>query len=98
MKKIGIIGAGNIGGAIAKGLINHGNYSGEDIIISRRKRDLLENYHTLGINCSADNSLLVSSSELLILAVLPGQAREVLEKITPFLLTGRHILLVLFLL
>lgn len=92
MKKIGIIGAGNIGGAIAKGLVNHGAYTARDISISRRKSNLLEDYLTLGMNCYDDNVKLVKDNEIIILAVLPGQAKEVLELIGSSLTPGKHIL------
>lgn len=92
MKKIGIIGAGNIGGAIAKGLVNHGKYSAKDIYISRRKSHLLKDFNEIGMTCLDDNSSLVASSEIIILAVLPSQAKEVLEDILGKLINGKHIL------
>ncbi len=39
-----------------------------------------------------NNSSLVASSDIIILAVLPGQAKEVLEAISDTLITGKHIL------
>jgi pyrroline-5-carboxylate reductase len=92
MKKIGIIGAGNIGGAIAKGLVNHGAYAAGDISISRRKSNLLEDFKTLGMHCYDDNVKLVEDNEIIILAVLPGQAKEVVESISNTLVPGKHIL------
>ena len=41
MKKIGIIGAGNLGCAIAKGFISHGGFAPSDICLSRRRNSLL---------------------------------------------------------
>jgi pyrroline-5-carboxylate reductase len=92
MKKIGIIGAGNIGGAIARGLVNFGKYNGKDIFISRRKPDLLKPFREMGININSDNTEVVNASEIIILAVLPGQAEEVIREILPALIPGRHIL------
>ena len=40
-KKIGIIGAGNIGGAIARGFLNHSNISAGDITLSRKKKEYI---------------------------------------------------------
>lgn len=92
MKKTGIIGAGNIGGAIARGLLNHGTYAAQDISISRRKSSLLEGYKSLGIKCYDDNEKLVEENEIIIIAVLPGQAHEVIESIKKALVPDKHIL------
>ena len=92
MKKVGIIGAGNIGGAIARGLINHAGYRGKDLLINRRKKDLLKDFSRLGIGIADKNSELVGQSEIILLAVLPGQAQEVSEEIAPLLEKGKHIL------
>lgn len=92
MKTIGIIGAGNIGGAIAKGLLNHGKYDSKDISISRRKTNLLDDFKEQGIKCYDDNTNLVSENDIIILAVLPGQAKEVLKSISDKLVAGKHIL------
>lgn len=93
MKKIGIIGAGNIGGAIAKGLIKHGHYKGEEILISRKKVSLLDSFKELGVEVKSSNTELVKACDIVILAVLPGQAKEVIEEISPELKLGTHILI-----
>lgn len=92
MKKIGIIGAGNIGGAIARGLINYGVYKAEDILISRKKKDLLSGFSEMGITICKNNTELVKSSEIVILAVLPGQAKDIINEINTVLVKGKHIL------
>ena len=93
MMKVGIIGAGNIGGAIARGLINHGNYKGKDIIISRRKKKMLEGYRDLGMEVTTSNKELAGNCRLVILAVLPAQAEDVVRDILPQLDSERHILI-----
>lgn len=90
--KIGIIGAGNIGGAIAKGLITHGKIDAADLMISRRKVNLLDPFKDMGIQISSNNSELVESSDIIILAVLPGQVKKVIENIAPVLVAGKHTL------
>lgn len=80
MKKIGIIGAGNIGCAIAKGLVSHGGISPSDIYLSRKRSGLLADKEKEGY-VIADNLTLVKESDFILLAVLPGQAKEVMDEV-----------------
>lgn len=91
MKKIGIIGAGNIGCAIAKGLVDYKKIIPSDIYLSRKKNGLLSGHRELGFTVT-DNKTLVSECEIIILAVLPGQAKDVILDIKSLLNTGNKIL------
>ena len=91
MKKIGIIGAGNIGCALAKGLVDYKKMNPSDIYLSRKKNSLLSDYKELGFKVS-DNHTLVSECDLILLAVLPGQAKEVVLEMKPYLKEGNKIL------
>jgi len=73
---IGIIGAGNIGMAIAKGMVKHQVTEPSKLFLSRKRNGLLEEQKKNGF-ALADNSTLASQCDVIILAVLPGQAREV---------------------
>lgn len=92
MNKIGIIGAGNIGCAIAKGLVAYKNMTPSDIYLSRKKNELLSGLESEGYTVS-DNITLVEECDIIMLAVLPGQAREVIGDIFE-LLKGRDKILV----
>lgn len=92
MKKIGIIGAGNIGMAIAKGLVSHAKMDASDVYLSRKKTDLLDGQKQNGFEVT-DNISLVKSCDYIILAVLPGQAKEVVEELKPALDRGQKILI-----
>lgn len=91
MKKVGIIGAGNIGCAIAKGLVNYSKMDPSYITLSRKKIDLLDDHKKLGFKVS-DNHKLVADSDIILLAVLPGQAEELVNELKAFLTTGNKIL------
>lgn len=91
MKKIGIIGAGNIGCAIAKGLVSHGNLDPSQIYLSRKKKELLDDKEKEGYVIS-DNLTLVKEADIVLLAVLPGQASEVVKEIKDELKFGSKIL------
>lgn len=77
MNKIGIIGAGNIGMAIAKGLIRQNIVNPSQLYLTRKRTGLLEGLEKEGFPIT-DNKTLVDACDTIILAVLPGQAEEVL--------------------
>lgn len=91
MKKIGIIGAGNIGCAIAKGLVAHGQFKPSDVYLSRKRNELLSDQKKEGFSVT-DNHTLVQKSDILILAVLPGQAMEVITELKDEIKMGKKIL------
>jgi len=74
MKKIGIIGAGNIGCAIAKGLVDYRKMNPSDIYLSRKKRQLLAEHKKLGFTIS-DNNTLITNCDIIILEDLTNQAK-----------------------
>ena len=82
MKKVGIIGAGNIGMAIAKGLIKQKVLEPSKLFLSRRRNGLLADQKKEGFGIT-DNQTLVSECDVIILAVLPGQAKEVILDLMP---------------
>ena len=80
-KKIAIIGAGNLGTAIAEGLLKSKFSAPKDIIVTKRNVSTLTALKQKGIEVIGDNSEAVLRSELIILAVKPFQVKEVLEGI-----------------
>jgi pyrroline-5-carboxylate reductase len=91
MKKVGIIGAGNIGMAIAKGLVSIKKMDASDVYLSRKRSKLLDVQKKNGFVVT-DNISLVDSCDYIILAVLPGQAKEAVEEIKTSLAGGQKIL------
>jgi len=90
-KKIAIIGGGNLGTAIAEGLLKSKFSKASDIIITKRNTSTLENLHSRGVKVTAINSEAVSKSEIIILAVKPYQVSEVISSFKKDL-TSKHIL------
>jgi pyrroline-5-carboxylate reductase len=91
MKKIGIIGAGNLGCAIAKGFISQSGMTPSHICLSRRRSALLAEKQKEGyVIC--DNITLVKECSIIVLAVLPGQASEVVREIKDELKSASKIL------
>jgi pyrroline-5-carboxylate reductase len=84
-KKICIIGSGNIGTAIYKGIISSGKYQSSDFILTRRRIELLDIYKSSGVKITNDNLSAAKESDIIILTVLPNQLFTVLDEITPAL-------------
>lgn len=90
-KKIAIIGGGNLGTAIAEGLLKSKFCKASDITITKRKIITLQTLKERGVKVTAGNGEAVGNSELVILAVKPYQVADVLNSFKKAL-TTRHIL------
>lgn len=91
-KKIAIIGGGNLGTAIAEGLISSSFIQPHHIIITKRNIGTLKPIEEKGVLVSNDNLEAVRFADYVILAVKPFQIKEVLEQIQPVLDKTRHTL------
>jgi pyrroline-5-carboxylate reductase len=91
--KLTILGAGNIGCAIAQGLKQSGLYKAKDIILTRRKLERIENLVKDGFFTESDNLKAVDQSEIILVAVEPQQIDGVLQEIAPKLNPEKHIII-----
>ncbi|MBC8182953.1 pyrroline-5-carboxylate reductase [candidate division KSB1 bacterium] len=90
---ISILGGGNIGLAVAKGLVNSGQYKPEQIIITRKQTSLLKHYEKDGFQTFPENSQAVENSTIVIIAVRPRQVESLLPEIKSKLIQGKHIVI-----
>jgi pyrroline-5-carboxylate reductase len=82
MKKIGFIGAGNMAGALIKGLLRAGQYEPDDLWASDPADAQLRRLKRLHrIEVTRDNRALVRQSQTIILAVKPQVMAGVLDEI-----------------
>lgn len=82
-KVISIIGAGQIGGALATGLVQSG-YDASNIWVTAKSDKRLRSLHQkLHVHTSQHNETASSKADILILAVKPQVLPEVLEEIAP---------------
>ncbi len=80
--KIGFIGAGNMGGAIIRGLIKSNTVKPNNILVNRKNKLELENMqNNLGILPMEDAVELVNEADIIFLAVKPIMFEEVICKI-----------------
>jgi pyrroline-5-carboxylate reductase len=80
MKKITIIGGGNLGTAIAEGLIESGFIKAKDLTVTRRNVKALEKLSKKGVITTSDNKSAIESANLIIVALKPYQVREFLKE------------------
>jgi pyrroline-5-carboxylate reductase len=81
MKKITIIGSGNIGLSLAKGLVNKGYCKADQLTLTRRNLKLMTVEIAAGFNVSDNNIVAIYDADIVVLAVLPQQLKKVLEEI-----------------
>lgn len=78
-QKIAIIGGGNLGTAIAEGLLKSKFCKASDIYITKRNTATLQLLKQKGVQVGSDNNFAVKNAGLVILAVKPFQVSEVLN-------------------
>ncbi len=90
--KVCILGGGNIGQAIAKGFVASGRISANQIIVTRRKIQLLEPLAKEGFITQVDNCNAIRNAHVVILAVQPQQLKKLLLEINQEIDGKRHII------
>lgn len=80
-KRIAIIGGGNLGSAIAEGLLKSKFNKASEIIVTKRHIDTLGRLKEKGVIITDNNNDAVKKSDVVILAVKPFQVTDVLRQI-----------------
>jgi pyrroline-5-carboxylate reductase len=91
--RLSILGAGNIGVAIAEGLVEAGTLAPDAIVLTRRRAELLEPLQKRGYRVAAGNREAVRASDTVLVAVEPQQIDGVLREIASELKPQSHILI-----
>jgi pyrroline-5-carboxylate reductase len=81
INRIAILGAGNLGYSIAKGLIMSGLIGKDKLILTEKSPSRLNALVNDGFNAVDDNVLAVKQSELIMLVVKPFQIDDLLSEI-----------------
>lgn len=89
--KIAIIGAGNLGMSIARGILNT-NGATSIILTKRNLGDLREMEQNALVSSTSNNRDAVSKSDILIFAVQPGHFVKILTEVKD-LLTDKHVVI-----
>src|SRR6056300_209422 len=89
--KIAIIGAGNLGKSIAKGILNSNGAT--HMFLTKRNTRSIKDYESYGnVTVTSDNKKAVKKSDVLIFALQPSQMKAVLEEIKKEL-TDKHVII-----
>ena len=88
--RIAILGAGNIGGAIGRGLAESHLLPAGQIVLTRRKKESLAGFDRLGFRTTTNNGDAIKDSDILFLAVTPQQLNPLLAAIRGFVDEERH--------
>jgi len=91
-KKIAIIGGGNLGTAIAEGLIRSEFVLPKHILITKRNIQTLGELERNGVLVSDKNEEAVRYADLVILAVKPFQVNEILRSLKDEFKADKHVL------
>mgnify|MGYP000465840845 CR=1 FL=1 len=91
MLKVGVIGAGNLGLAIAKGIL-HSN-GATTMYLTKRNTAEIKDFEKYGnVTVTTDNAEAVKNSDIIIFAVQPGHFEAILYDIKD-LLSEKHVLI-----
>lgn len=89
--RIAILGAGNIGTAMAKGFLRSGHLKAGEIVLTRHKINLLSDFLKEGFVVSSNNIAALERARVVIIAVDPHQLDNLLLEIGPKLQTQKHV-------
>ncbi len=90
--KVTVIGAGNMGGAIARGMVACGVVAPGDMTVSDPSQQVLDSFRTLdpAIRPATGNAAAVQGADLVVVAVKPWLMEQVCREIAPALDPSRQ--------
>lgn len=89
---IAILGGGNLGTAVAEGLLASGLVAPDRIAVTRRRVDLLSGLADRGVTTLRDNREAVRGANVVVVCVQPQQLDALLDEIAPELDAGEQML------
>lgn len=82
--KIAIIGGGNLGTAIAEGLLKSQFISANKLIVTKRNVATIHHLADLGVHATDDNAFAIQNATWIIFAVKPFQIQQLLTELAPY--------------
>ena len=87
---LAILGGGNLGQALARGWVRSGTLRADQIHVTRRRADGLEELAGEGFPVGTDNRAAIQGAGTVLIAVQPQQVADLLDEIRDDLDPGRH--------
>ncbi len=85
--KVAVLGGGNLGTSLAKGLVASKQFDKSEIIVTDKRESRINHLQGLGFRSSADSLAAVKNASVIIMSVKPQQfndlAEEIKEAVTP---------------
>ena len=81
--KIAVVGAGNMGGAVARGLVKAGTVRAGDVTVSDISEAVLRRFSEKGYHVTSDSASAVRGADVVFLVVKPWLVEEVVKNIKP---------------
>jgi pyrroline-5-carboxylate reductase len=91
--KISILGGGNLGVAMAEGLLKNAGIKPGNLTVTRRRTELIEYLKSKKVKVIRGNCEAVSLADVVIITVKPHQAEGLLKEIKSSLKPGKHLLI-----
>jgi len=91
--RLAILGTGNIGSALARGLVRAGLYAAGDVVLTRRRLPALADFEADGFCVQTDNAGALAECDVVVLAVQPQQFDALLDEISGAVEPARHVLI-----
>ncbi len=89
---IAVLGAGNLGSAIARGIVRSGLRRAEEVHLTHLQPEELADLAALGYPTGSDNVAAVSKAHVIVVAVQPQDIKGLLAEIVPTLDPERHVI------
>jgi pyrroline-5-carboxylate reductase len=91
--KVAIIGGGNLGTAIAEGLIKSKFISANNITVTRRNLEPLQDLKKLGVTVTSDNRKAIVENDVIIVALKPYNVKEILDSLKDAFDAKKHVVI-----
>jgi len=93
LQKVAVIGGGNLGSSIARGLASAGVLSASGVTVTRRREELLAGLADAGFATGSDNLAAIRSADIVVLCVQPQQLDDVMEEVAGELDADRQVVI-----
>ena len=89
--KIAIIGGGNLGASIARGLLKSENFDPVQLYVTKRKLASIQDIRDAGAHTGSDNIGAIQDARIIVLAIKPYKVHAILEELNDHIKEGQII-------